>query len=193
MKTTLWVSAVVGVLGLAGAANAGSVVDDCCGEIVEGPDSLTIEFQGSQHFTEFFIEYLGEEDNTFTYLVTHETGHGLSHFNFLLEDCLEFVIDTSGPGTAEFGYDGSTGTTGLKFDELQEQQVYEFSFTLSPDANWTLGTIDVLAKASNAYGIGGIAGPQCCGITVVPTPAAAGMGLVLLGLGALRRSRRTLV
>lgn len=186
MKLSGLMGAAVGMLGVVASAQAVSV--DVCDDIVVGPESTIIETprQGGGPNAgvpnQFQITLVSVVGDTFTYKAeTLGQSQDLSHFVLGLEDCLDFVIDeTAG---AEFGKDGNRPFSGLKWNDEGT-----FSFTL--DTDWTMGTIEVLVFSAGNYAIGEVRGPQCCGVTVVPTPAAAGMGLALLGLGVLRRGRR---
>lgn len=198
MQTRALAFAAVAAAGLASAAQAATVTLPACPEdITPGPASTTLTLTHTNgkktSQSQYQIDYLGNTGNTFSYRVTELSGKDLSHWNILLGDCLGFVVGHSEPTGTSYsnGPDGSTGTTGLKWDTNDGFNSGIFSFTVT--SHWVLGEVEVLAKAATASSIGSIAGPVCCQPvpdTVVPTPAAAGLGLGLLGLGVLRRNRK---
>ncbi|MGQ9556066.1 MAG: hypothetical protein ACUVWR_18340, partial [Anaerolineae bacterium] len=142
--------------GWTGAATQTVTVDSGKLAAVPGPNQTIISFDGRIYVVEF-VSVLG---NTWTYRVMRtDGGTVMSHFMLLLGDCTTEVIDTD-PEASNIGYDGSTGQTGIKWENLTNLGSWQyFSFTLA--ASYPVGTIQALAKDGNNYQVGSIAGPDC--------------------------------
>lgn len=93
------------------------------------------------------------EGTKWTYDVSKIKGHDLSHWVLGFACEKEQVKNTT--AGAEIGRDGSTGFDGIKWDSSGGQ----FSITL--DKPYPETQLEVLVKASRAYGIGKIPGPDC--------------------------------
>jgi hypothetical protein len=114
-----------------------------------------IEFQGTTDLSSYGISLVGVEGRTWVYRVRELAGHDLSHWAIGLDkDCIDSV--SSG---GEIGKDGSTKFVGVKWDVTEGFTDSMFAITM--DGDYPRGDVDVLAKASNAFGLGTIAGPVC--------------------------------
>jgi hypothetical protein len=114
-----------------------------------------IEFQGTTDLSSYGISLVGVEGRTWVYRVRELAGHDLSHWAIGLDkDCIDSV--SSG---GEIGKDGSTKFVGVKWDVTEGFTDSMFAITM--DGDYPRGDVDVLAKASDAFGLGTIAGPVC--------------------------------
>ena len=113
------------------------------------------------------VDFLGVSNNglTWSYQFTEQNGKDLSHGN-IIRSCLDNVISWS-PSYGEKGKDGSSGDIlGIKWDVDDHDATFstgEFSITL--DAVYEEGTVQVLAKAGNSSVTGNICGPLCSPVT----------------------------
>lgn len=121
----------------------------------DAPISAVITFKHKKT-TQIKVSFVGREGRTWTYYVEELGGHSLSHWNLLVPPCAEHVEAVPG---GSFGLDGSTDTTGFKWNVGDGFTNGTFSFTL--DDVYAFTEVDVLAKAANAYATMRIVGPDC--------------------------------
>lgn len=152
----------------------------------------------SGQYSAFDIAFEGVIDgNTLRYSVSEEIAYNdLSNWSLLIDECIEALIDTSSTAPQrglEIGADGlRDGALTVKWDVGNlEQGTFDLVMTGTENVDWAIGEVAVYAKAGKHSGSSYIAGPVCveCESHVIPTPAAAGAGLVLLGGMLLRRQR----
>ena len=148
-----------------------------------GPDSVTIVLGDSQHST-YDISLVSHVGNTWTYLVEEVSGRNLSHWSLGIASCLDHITAYN-PHGADIGRDGSTGFEGIKWDVSSHFSSGQFSFTLDDD--YPEGTVEALAKASNNYATGDIAGPVCAcpgSLMVASYQSGADSSVASQGVGA---------
>ncbi|OUC08963.1 hypothetical protein RY27_05845, partial [Litorilinea aerophila] len=123
------------------------------------PGPVTIELLDNKNST-YEVTMVQKRGNTWTYRVREVRGRDLSHWNLGIGTCLDHIVSTS-PGGAEMGTDGSTGFYGIKWDVSDSFEDAQFSITL--DADYPAGTVEVLAKAGTKSKAEQIMGPICDG------------------------------
>jgi len=119
-------------------------------------------YQIGEHTIEFISCVFDGTNTTFTYKVTSGISPSISHWNLQIPaECVdELVIVSSSEENVSYGYDGSTGTYGLKFDDGYSDGE-ERTVTLTLLGEWYVGEIGGLVKAGNGYEEGVLMGPIC--------------------------------
>ncbi|MFN0058982.1 MAG: dockerin type I repeat-containing protein [Planctomycetota bacterium] len=114
------------------------------------------------HFTLNYVSvvYPPSGGSTWTYTLTWDgVSPALSHFTFEL--CCTATVLSSSPPHDEFGYDGSTGLFGLKWefdDDFPAGVPVTFSFSLAQA--YAFESVQFSAKAGSRRNIGSICGPS---------------------------------
>ena len=200
MKNAIWIGAAL--LMAASVAQA----DTLCELPEPGATETTIYVErtgggpkaASGQYSGFDIAFEGViQGNTLRYSVSEAfTYNDLSNWSLLIDECIEALIDASSTAPQnglEIGADGlRDGALTVKWNvDNLEQGTFDLVMTGTENVDWAIGEVAVYAKAGQNSGSSYIAGPVCveCESHVIPTPAAAGAGLVLLGAMLLRRQR----
>lgn len=128
-----------------------------CSNLGSNPDS------GSN--ITYGMKFVGSEisngNTQFTYTVTSNPNGGpaISHWNLLPDSSYGTpVVVYSNDNPCDYGKDGSTGTTGIKFDSgYQDGETRTVSVTI--EGEWQTGDTCMLIKSGNGYVTGVIPGP----------------------------------
>lgn len=142
--------------------------------VISCDNGPTVQLNGHiVHLAGYTYDYPEVGESTWFYCISSSTSPAISHVMFLDfcgfgngDSLVEFgtwnsdpVVLNSGSGSPEYGYDGSTGNYGLKFDQgFNDGELRKYYFTIK--GNPMLGSDTLLIKAGNGYSTGVVPGPD---------------------------------